>query len=105
VPCSNTDIEIPHHDTNQRSHYPFNLRPAESLQNDIGHRGQAAFELIKNTLEGGEDVLISGFGKFCVKNKGNRGGRNACTGGDLMLAEERIVTFKCSTVLKRKLIR
>jgi len=34
---------------------------------------QTSFEIIKKTLEGGEDVL-SGFGKFCVKDKGNRGG-------------------------------
>ena len=44
-----------------------------------------------------------GFGKFSVKNKGRRRGRNPGTGQDLMLAERRVVTFKCSTVLKRKL--
>jgi integration host factor subunit alpha len=64
---------------------------------------EAIFEIIKRTLEGGEDVLISGFGKFCVKDKGKRRGRNPVTGEDLMLAERRVVTFKCSTVLKRKL--
>jgi integration host factor subunit alpha len=60
-------------------------------------------EIIKNTLEGGEDVLISGFGKFCVKEKGKRRGRNPETGEDLMLAERRIGTSKCSTVLKGRL--
>jgi integration host factor subunit alpha len=64
---------------------------------------EATFEIIRRTLEGGEDVLISGFGKFCVKDKGKRRGRNPVTGEDLMLAERRVVTFKCSTVLKRKL--
>ena len=64
---------------------------------------EAIFEIIKKTLEGGEDVLISGFGKFCVKDKGKRRGRNPETGDHLMLAERRVVTFKCSTVLKKKL--
>jgi integration host factor subunit alpha len=64
---------------------------------------EATFEIIKKTLEGGEDFLISGFGKFCVKEKGKRRGRNPETGEDLMLAERRIVTFKCSPVIKRKL--
>ena len=64
---------------------------------------EATFEIIKKTLESGEDVLITGFGKVCVKDKGYRRGRNPRTGGDLMLAERRVVTFRCSTVLKRKL--
>ncbi len=46
-------------------------------------------ELIKSTLENGEDVLISGFGKFCVKKKRERRGRNPSTGEDLMLRQER----------------
>jgi integration host factor subunit alpha len=64
---------------------------------------ESTFEIIKKTLESGEDVLISGFGKFYVKEKGKRRGRNPATGEDLMLAERRVVTFKCSTVLRRKL--
>jgi integration host factor subunit alpha len=60
-------------------------------------------EIIKRTLEDGEDVLISGFGKFCVKEKGKRRGRNPHTGKDLMLAERRVVTFKCSGVLRDKI--
>jgi integration host factor subunit alpha len=64
---------------------------------------EATFEIIKKTLESGDDVLISGFGKFCVKDKGKRRGRNPQSGQDLMLAERRIVTFKCSTALKSKL--
>jgi integration host factor subunit alpha len=48
-------------------------------------------------------VLINGFGKFCVNEKGKRRSRNPGTGEDLMLAERRVVTFKCSTVLKGKL--
>ncbi len=60
-------------------------------------------EIIKKTLEDGEDVLISGFGKFCVKEKGKRRGRNPHTGEDLMLAERRVVRFKCSGVLKGRI--
>jgi integration host factor subunit alpha len=63
---------------------------------------ESTFEIIKKTLESGEDVLLSGFGKFCVKDKGKRRGRNPQTNKDLMLAERRIITFKCSEVLKRK---
>ena len=64
---------------------------------------ESTFEIIKKTLESGEDVLITGFGKFCVKDKGKRRGRNPQTKEDLMLAERRIVAFKCSTALKKKL--
>jgi integration host factor subunit alpha len=64
---------------------------------------EATFEIIKKTLEGGEDVLISGFGKFCVKNKDQRKGRNPTTGNSILLDARRVVMFKCSSVLKGKL--
>jgi integration host factor subunit alpha len=54
-------------------------------------------------LEGGEDVLVSGFGKFCVKEKKRRRGRNPATGDVLILNERRVVTFKVSSVLKDKI--
>ena len=60
-------------------------------------------ELIKRSLESGEDVLISGFGKFCVKNKKKRRGRNPATGKDLILAPRQVVTFRWSGKLKEKL--
>ncbi len=60
-------------------------------------------ELIKRTLESGEDVLISGFGRFCVKQKAERRGRNPATGKDMMLAPRKVVTFKWSGMLKNKL--
>ena len=60
-------------------------------------------ELIKRSLESGEDVLISGFGKFCVKNKKKRKGRNPATGKDLILAPRKVVIFKWSGKLKEKL--
>jgi integration host factor subunit alpha len=59
-------------------------------------------EIIKSTLASGEDVLISGFGKFCVKEKSERKGRNPATGGDMMLAPRRVVSYKCSGKLRDK---
>ena len=64
---------------------------------------ESLIEIIKKTLENGDDVLISGFGKFCVKRKRERKGRNPQTGNDLMLGERRVVTFKCSGRLKNKI--
>ncbi len=61
---------------------------------------ETILEKIKATLESGEDVLISGFGKFCVKDKRERRGRNPATGEDLILASKRVVTFKCSGKLR-----
>ncbi|MCP4748751.1 MAG: integration host factor subunit alpha [Desulfobacteraceae bacterium] len=60
-------------------------------------------EIIKKTLENDEDVLISGFGKFCVKKKRERRGRNPATGDDLMLSQRKVVTFKCSGKLREKI--
>ena len=59
--------------------------------------------IIKRTLENGEDVLISGFGKFCVKEKDSRKGRNPATGGDLILQKRKILTFRCSGILRDKI--
>jgi integration host factor subunit alpha len=60
-------------------------------------------ERIKATLESGDDVLISSFGKFSVRKKKERRGRNPATGKDLMLAPRKVVTFKWSGMLKNKL--
>ncbi len=60
-------------------------------------------EQIKSTLENGQDVLISGFGKFCVKEKKARRGRNPATGDDMMLTQRRVVTFRCSHLLREKI--
>ncbi len=59
--------------------------------------------IIKATLENGEDILISGFGKFYVKDKRERRGRNPQTGQNLLLVERRVVTFKCSGALRNKI--
>lgn len=64
---------------------------------------ETLLEIIKTTLADGEDVLISGFGKFCVKEKNERKGRNPATGEDMMLAPRKVVTFKCSGKLKEKI--
>jgi len=61
---------------------------------------EALLEIIKETLATGEDVLISGFGKFCVKEKRERRGRNPATGEDMMLDARKVVTFKCSGKLR-----
>jgi len=64
---------------------------------------ESLLDIIEETLENGEDVLISGFGKFCVKEKRKRRGRNPATEEDLMLDARRVVTFRCSGLLKDKL--
>jgi integration host factor subunit alpha len=64
---------------------------------------ESVFETIKGTLESGEDILISGFGKFHVKDKKERMGRNPHTGEDLMLDARRVVTFKCSNLMRDKI--
>jgi integration host factor subunit alpha len=58
------------------------------------------FELIKQSLQNGEEVLISGFGKFSVQEKQARRGRNPQTGEPMMLPPRKVVTFKCSGVLR-----
>lgn len=60
-------------------------------------------ELIKNKLENGENVLVSGFGKFCVKRKKERRGRNPATGEDMLLSGRRVITFRCSHLLRKKI--
>ena len=64
---------------------------------------ESFLETIKETLELGEDVMISGFGKFSVQNKDERRGRNPNTGEDLILKPRRVVTFSCSDKLKERI--
>lgn len=82
----------------------------DTIHNELGFPKNRSAELIeilleqiKNTLEGGEDVLISGFGKFCVKSKKARRGRNPATGDDMMLTQRQVVTFRCSHLLREKI--
>ncbi|UCF82349.1 MAG: integration host factor subunit alpha [Desulfobacteraceae bacterium] len=60
-------------------------------------------EIMKQSLENGEDILISGFGKLVVKEKSARRGRNPQTTEDLQLRARRVVVFKTSGVLRNKI--
>ena len=82
----------------------------ESICNQIGFTQKRSseiietlLEIIKSRLESGEDVLISNFGKFCVKQKDERKGRNPATGDTMMLAPRKVVTFKCSGKLRDRI--
>ena len=82
----------------------------ESIQSQTGFTKNKSFEtvetllkLIKNSLASGEDLLISGFGKFSVNKKKARNGRNPATGDSMILDPRRVVTFKCSGKLKSKI--
>ena len=82
----------------------------DTIQNHLGLSRKNSSELVetlleimKKNLENGEDILISGFGKFCVKAKKERKGRNPATGDDMMLAPRKVVTFKCSGKLREKI--
>ena len=86
------------------------IQIVKSVQNQTGFTKnrsleivEAVLEIIKDTLASGEDVLISNFGKFCVKRKDERRGRNPATGEDLMLEPRKVITFKCSGKLRDKI--
>ena len=64
---------------------------------------EAIFEMVKKSLESGDDVLISGFGKFSVKTKSPRRGRNPATGEDLPLDARSVVTFRCSRIMRDRI--
>jgi len=64
---------------------------------------ETILETIKTALQNGEDVLITGFGKFYVNEKKERRGRNPATGEDLMFKPRRVVIFRCSPVLREKM--
>jgi integration host factor subunit alpha len=64
---------------------------------------ESVISILKHTLETGEDVKISGFGKFEVKKKNGRRGRNPKTGETLLLDARRVVTFKPSSVLRERI--
>jgi integration host factor subunit alpha len=64
---------------------------------------ESLFEIIKDDLDKGNDVMISGFGKWTVKAKKARKGRNPQTGKAMKIDARKVVTFKSSAVLKDKL--
>jgi len=83
------------------------IQIVESINNEIGipknkstEIVEILLEVIKSTLASGEDVLVSNFGRFCVKEKAERKGRNPATGDDLMLSPRKVVTFRCSGTLR-----
>ena len=61
---------------------------------------EATFEIIKSCLEKGENVMISGFGRFVVRGKNPRQGRNPKTGEEIIIKGRRVLTFKASPILK-----
>jgi integration host factor subunit alpha len=81
---------------------------AQKVANDCGFmRGEATelveklLEIIKERLIAGEDVMISGFGKWSVKSKRARRGRNPKTGESIVLDARKVVTWQYSPVLKK----
>lgn len=83
---------------------------AEQIAENTNLNPQAAhkalenlFEIMKATLESGEDIMISGFGKFCVNEKAPRKGRNPATNSTMILPKRRVVTFKLSGKLRDQL--
>ena len=82
----------------------------QSLYDTVGFsKGQAAkaveslFGIMKETLASGENILVSGFGKFSIRDKARRRGRNPATGKDLILESRRIVRFKSSSLLVKRI--
>ena len=66
---------------------------------------ESILRISKDSLIDGSDLLLSGFGKFNVRDKGPRKGRNPQTGDELMLEARRVVTFKPSAMLRNKINR
>jgi len=82
---------------------------ANAIQNQLDTSSPVSFKIvetllaiIKKSLESGDDVMISGFGKFSVKEKKQRKGRNPSTGQRMMLDARRVVKFHCSGKLREK---
>ncbi|MBW2598630.1 MAG: integration host factor subunit alpha [Deltaproteobacteria bacterium] len=72
-------------------------------KSDSARLVESVFEIIKETLAGGEDVKISGFGKLNIREKAARRGRNPQTGEEMKISARRVLTFKSSQVLKKVL--
>ena len=64
---------------------------------------ESLLNIIKRTLASGEDVLITGFGKFQVREKSERRGRNPATGDGMVLPARRVITFKCAATLRERI--
>lgn len=79
------------------------IKKTEYTQRQSLQLVNSLFKIVRQALESGEDVLISGFGKFDVKEKRGRKGRNPQTGKPMMIAARRVVTFKWSSKLRDKI--
>lgn len=82
----------------------------ESVRQEFGWSGSKSsrvvenfLEIIKETLASGDDVLVSGFGKFCIKCKKERMGRNPANDNPMLLPARKVVVFKCSGILRQKM--
>ena len=82
----------------------------EMVHNEVGLNKREAkeliecfFEQIKKSLENGNDIKLSGFGNFILRNKSPRPGRNPKTGAEVIITQRRVVTFKSGLKLKSKL--
>jgi integration host factor subunit alpha len=64
---------------------------------------ERVLEIIKDTLSSGDDLLVSGFGKFSVRQKNARRGRNPQTKENLILRARKVVVFKTSGVLRHRI--
>jgi integration host factor subunit alpha len=83
---------------------------AHRLQTQLGLNRKESLELVeglldimKDTLTQGEDLLISGFGKFSVRQKKERRGRNPQTRENLILRSRKVLVFRASGVLRKRL--
>jgi integration host factor subunit alpha len=70
---------------------------------DVAEVVEAIFECIKQNLEAGDKVKISGFGNFSVRQKRARRGRNPQTGGEITIEKRKVMTFKPSQLLKKSI--
>lgn len=75
-----------------------NLKPTEAKD-----ALEEILEIMKSTLASGEDLMITGFGKFQVNDKASRKGRNPSTGDSMVLEKRRVITFKCSGKLRDRI--
>jgi integration host factor subunit alpha len=69
-------------------------------KNESAEMMEEVFSIMKSTLEQGENLKISGFGSFVVKQKNDRRGRNPQTGETITISARRVVIFKPSTILR-----
>ena len=68
---------------------------------DVSSVVEQIFESIKDALENGDKVKISGFGNFTIRQKRARRGRNPQTGTEITIEERKVMTFKASQLLKK----